>query len=381
MRLTVNKLTALHIMREMRASGHVLPRAHVGLLPPDPEPRKRWTKTALPLDALRLSAPPDASHKLYVAVPAQSARLKATFASNTVYEAGLPDDSFADVGGGVCIPCPELLFVEMAGVMSPAAHVLLGYELCGTFVRDADDPRAGEVAFGVPPVTSARKIRAYMDECHQVVGVALAERHLAYVEDNAWSPMEAVLATMLALPVEELGYGLGPLKLNVRRNNASELVARGSASSRVPDIELAGKPIGFNYDGKGHLDLDSVLFAEGQDATDAAAAVRKKYVDDLRRNRELMSMGKLVMPVVSEDLFAPGGLDSLVLEAVLAMDAFGMEVSAATRGCIGSVALSPRRQELVWSLLPWSEAASYARLLMERERRATSRAHEVIEIV
>ena len=258
-RLTVNKLTALHIMREMRASGHVLPRAHVGLLPPDPEPHKRWTKTALQLDALRLSAPPDASHKLYVAVPAQSARLKATFASNTVYEAGLPDDSFADVGGGVCIPCPELLFVEMAGVMSPAAHVLLGYELCGTFVRDADDPRAGEVAFGVPPVTSARKIRAYMDECHQVVGVALAERHLAYVEDNAWSPMEAVLATMLALPVEELGYGLGPLKLNVRRNNAPELVARGSASSRVPDIELAGKPIGFNYDGKGHLDLDSVL--------------------------------------------------------------------------------------------------------------------------
>ena len=100
MRLTVNKLTALHIMREMRASGHVLPRAHVGLLPPDPEPHKRWTKTALQLDALRLSAPPDASHKLYVAVPAQSARLKATFASNTVYEAGLPDDSFADVGGG-----------------------------------------------------------------------------------------------------------------------------------------------------------------------------------------------------------------------------------------------------------------------------------------
>ena len=90
MRLTVNKLTALHIMREMRASGHVLPRAHVGLLPPDPEPHKRWTKTALQLDALRLSAPPDASHKLYVAVPAQSARLKATFASNTVYEAGLP---------------------------------------------------------------------------------------------------------------------------------------------------------------------------------------------------------------------------------------------------------------------------------------------------
>lgn len=381
MQLTVNKLTALHIMREMRTSNSGLPRPRVDFAAPDPAPRKRWTKSALPLDVLRLSTAPSVDHKLDVAVPSQKTRLKASFASNTVYEAGLPNNSFIDVGGGVRIPCPELLFIEMVSVMGAASHVLLGYELCGTFARDADDPRGGGVMFDVPPATSVYKILAYMADCHQVIGVITARERLAYVADNAWSPMESVLAAMLALPIQELGYGLGPIELNVRHQNAPELISRGCVSSRVPDIELSGRPIGFNYDGRGHLDLDSILFAEGAGAHEAAAAVREKYVDDLRRSRELMAGGKLIMPIVSEDLFAAGALDILVLEALLAMEALGVDVPAMTRGCIESTTLSRMRQELVWSLLPWSEAPAYAKRLVERERRAVSRAHEVVETI
>lgn len=349
-------------------------------MPPDPSPRRRWVASALPLDELCLGAPPSKERPLCVAVPSQGSRLRSSFAINTVYEAGLPEGSFVGVGEKVQIPSPELLFVELSGVMSVPAHVMLGYELCGSFARDADDPREGDVAFGCEPLTSVAKITAFLDSCRQVVGTGRARRNLAYVQDNAWSPMEAVVATLLSLPVEDLGYGLGPICLNVRHENPKALVERGCAASRVPDMELVGTPLGLNYDGRGHFDLDSIVFAQAGKAAAAADAVRKKYVDDLRRNRELAAGGHLVLPVASEDLFAQGGLDAVVLEVILALEAFGHSMPTASRACLESGGLATARQELIWSLLPWSEATRYARELATREERATSQAEERIYV-
>lgn len=120
---------------------------------------------------------------------------------------------------------------------------------------------------------------------------------------------------MLSLPVVELGYGLGPVTLNTRHYTASYLVERGCPASRVPDIELVGLPLGFNYDGRLHLDLASIAKADGPHVETAVRQVREKYLDDLRRNRELTAMGVVTLPVTSEDLFREGGCDALVFEA------------------------------------------------------------------
>ena len=369
MKLSVNGLAGLRILRDVRRRDPSALRRRIDPPAPDPAPRKRWTVGALPLDALLLSEPPTKKRPLDVVVPKPAQRLGAGFVRNTVYGAGVRPGSFVDAGNGLAIPSPELLFVDMVGKLRFPVLVLLGYELCGTFGRDPADPMMGTVTFGVEPATSVAKIREFLEACTYLPGREDAYRALTYVADNAWSPMEAVLATMLTLPLTEGGYGLGELRLNVRHENPPELVARGCPESRVPDIELAVAPVGFNYDGRGHYDLQAV--AAATDGAGRAAAIkeaRSKYVDDLRRNRELMAMGKMILPVCSEDLFEEGALDALVVEALRCVEAMGVEVPGFAIGYLASAGAAKRRQELLWSMLPWSEAQDYARELEKKSR-------------
>lgn len=363
MRIAYNSLTALRVLRSARQERGRVRGTACDLTKPDLSPRTRLTAGILPLERLALDEAPSAQRPVHVAVPSAADRLEATFARCTVYGSGLPAGAFLDLGDGVVVASPELVFLEMARVMDPATHALLGYELCGSFARDARDARCGDVRYGVEPATSAARIERFLDKCGRVRGKSEARRALARVRDNAWSPMEAVLALMLVLPVREHGYGLSGVELNVRHEASPELVRRGVTRSRVPDIELAGTSVGFNYDGRGHLDLDSIAGAEPGDASAAAARVRERYVDDLKRNRELAAQGRLVLPVVSEDLFNVGALDTLVLEAMLAAEARGERSADDLRALLDSWPHAAMRQTLLRSLLPWRDAARYAREL------------------
>lgn len=371
-RIAVNGTTALRIVRAARRSGTLGSMRRVDLPAPDPSPHRRWYAHNLPLARLGLSEPPSTQHKLHVAVPSAAQRIQGSFADCTVYTRGLPPNAFLDAGDGVCVAGPELLFLELTGCMSAPVHVLLGFELCGTYARDPVSPRTGEVEFGARPATSVARLREFAEKS-RYRDAELALEHLSYVADNAWSPMEAVVAAMASLPVTEFGYGMGRVSLNARRANDGYLVARGCPESRVPDIEVVGARVGFNYDGRGHLDLDSISCAQDAgEALGAIAAVREKYVDDLRRNRELAASGVVTLPVTSEDLFAEGGLDVVMYETTKVMELMGQPVSDFTRGSLASRTMAARRQKLLWSVLPWSEAPALARDLLERERRELS---------
>ena len=190
--------------------------------------------------------------------------------------------------------------------------------------------------------------------------------------------MESIVSALAVMPVEELGYRLGPVRLNVRHENPEELVALGCCRSRVPDIEVEGSSIGFNYDGREHFDL-GMLVSEADDfeRTRAAREIREKYVDDLRRNRELAALGRVVLPVTSEDLFQEGGLDAVMLEAAAAMKALDGLTLPHVRAAVRSRTLRRARQRLVWSLLPWDAAAGWAREIAERERPKAMRGIDV----
>ena len=377
MRLAVNKMTALRILRALRSSRARLTSARTDLPTPDPAPRRRWSAATLPLDWLCLAEPPTGEHPVDVAVPAKSARIQPSFASCTVYASGLPDGAFVDLGDGLCISSPELLFLELAPIMSTAVHVLLGYELCGSFSRAAHDPRRGDVAFDVAPVTSVEGIGRFLDACHNVKGMGPARRTLAYVADNAWSPMEAIIAALATLPVVEYGYELGPVRLNMRHDNPAELVALGCRPSRVPDIEVVGTSVGFNYDGREHFDLAALESAASeQERLAVGRSLREKYVDDLRRNRELLAQGRVILPVTTEDLFAESGLDAVMLEAAYAIEHFDRARKDLTHATVASRALKRGRQRLIWSLLPWDAAEGWARDIIERERPKAMRVFE-----
>lgn len=366
MKLTFTKRSALAIIRSLRAGGskpHALG-CRTSVTAPDlGGSGKRWTRkriaaleSELGLD-VRLAKDP-----LEIAVPSAAARLRSSFVSSTVYAGCVPARSFVDIGGGLAVSAPELLFVEMAEVMGPIEHLMLGHELCGSFSRDAGDPYDGSITYGVPPLTSVGKITCFLESASRIRGITKARRSLAYLNDNAWSPTESLVTAFLRLPIDDLGYEFGSLTLNPRKYFERQLP--GAKESRVPDIVIDGTPVGLNYDGLTHLDLKSIARAgielgmnpgvsQTQLALDQAIeAVRAKAVDDIRRNRELAADGLQVFPLLKEDLYMPGGLDQVVVQLVrLIEESTGMAMEAQRR-ILRSRVLSEARHRMILSFLP-----------------------------
>lgn len=385
MQLTVNGASALAVLRAIRSGKcpacglHLRSLARCDLATPALDEGAKWTRRRLDLSAFG-AAPASKDRPTQVAVPSAATRIRSPYAHTTCYTRDLPAGSFVDTGAGLLFSSPELLFVEMSKVMDPAALALLGYELCGTFSRDPVDPRMGTVALGVEPVTSVARITAYLKTYGGKLSVPRARAALDAIGDNAWSPMEAVVAALMSLPVTEYGYGLGPLVLNQRVAVRPQAGGPQAPATRVPDILIADATVGINYDGQEHLDLDGLaeLAASTIDGTVGNAAlerakrkIRDKARDDLLRDRELAAEGLLVLPVTSEDLFSPGAADALMsVVCDLLEQRDGRDVSQA-RGAIASRALRQRRQLRVWSLLPWKDGETYARELLQLERRST----------
>lgn len=367
MRICVDKLSALRALRVYRRTGLPLPARRDELPVPNPSPHRRWTAPAIPAEPLDLAEPPNEKNPVDVLVPSAACRMQGSFVRCSSKAAGIPKRSYLDLRNGLHIPCPELLFLELASIMSTPSLALLGYELCGSYARDPQNPRMAEVVYGVEPATSVEKISAYLSKSGRRRQVLLARHALSYVADNAWSPLEAIVALLACLPAHELGYELGSVALNVRHEGATKLVELGCKGSRVPDIEIVGTCVGFNYDGHEHLDLESIRDAETQEAaSDALSRVREKYLDDLRRNRELAALGKVILPVESSDLFMRGGLDAVMLEAALAIrELDGRDVSS-TLAALDSASLTEARQQLAWSLLPWRKGIHHAREAQKR---------------
>lgn len=335
MRLAICKRSALRCLRHVRrVNGRAWPLGRrCDLSSPDPSPYQRWSRRRVEAERQRLFGRDVPGSALEVAVPHEGERIALSLARNTIYARGLPEGAFVQVTPELCMSSPELLFVELANELSPLQHLLLGYELCGAYAIDPIDPRHGEASMGLAPVTSVRAIRGFLDRARGVRGSDKARETLRFLSDNAWSPAEGALAALLALPLERYGYGFGPCLLNGRIQTPAELAGTTDARSRVPDIMIPGTNVGINYDGAGHLDLGRVSDAAREQALhpqsahakrslqESLDAVRGKAVDDIRRNRELSAQGLVVFPVVKEDLRAPRGLDRVVRQMLLAMDA------------------------------------------------------------
>ena len=363
MQITFNKMTALSLLRTLRANaqGCRALAIRTNIVAPDPFPRKRWSKKAF--QSIKFDVPFELdSYPVDVAVPNASMRLESRSASNTTYSAALPEGAFVSLGNGLALSGPELLFAELAGSMNPVEHLMLGHELCGSFSRDAKDPYNGPITYGVKPATSTERIGAFIDQASYVHGIAHARESLRFLNDNAWSPTESLIAALLRLPIDSLGFDIGDLVLNPREHATAQLP--GAKGSRVPDIVIAESAVGVNYDGFYHLNLHSVVtnaiemgahpeVSRAQAALNRAVRdVREKAVDDIRRNRELAAGGLFVFPVVKEDLYTPGGFDQVVEQLLNALETFSGRNVNEQRKILRKKALSRERHRAILSLLP-----------------------------
>lgn len=372
MRVTFCEHTALAITRSLRSrdpttSALTDPRARTDLEPFDISPRKRLTKSVFDSASLHIGNPFAAARPTRIAVTDVTSRLHSQYATSRLYVSGLPERSFVRIGNGVAISCPELLFVEMSCEMSPIQHLMLGHELCGGFSRSADDPRSGDVKYGCRPVTSVNAIRSFIEQTKHVRGLKEAHRTLDILEDGAWSPMESLVAAFMRLPLDNFGYNMGALRLNQRIFTPRELLATAEKESRVPDILLVGTSVGINYDGMAHLDLaaiaKSALKAGVENSEDPSTeahrelartmrSVRKKAVDDVRRNRELAADGLTVFPITKEDLREKGGFDRVIHQVLESIERTSDLDMTQTRKALADRNLCDMRQQLIWALLP-----------------------------
>lgn len=386
MLLTLEKTSALRATRHLRTERGISPSSlpRTDVLGPDPSPRKRWTPSAIDLSPVGRIAF-DEQHPLHVAVSDQERRPKLRGVETSVRGGSVPSDAYVNVGGGVAISSPELLFAELGEMMSPEVLLLTGLELCGSFSRDPLNPRDGNIRYELPRATSADAIRSFLADCAYIREISAARFVAPYLVDNAWSPMEAIVAVMASLPHELMGYGLGPLVLNPRKTLDGADLSLAEKATRVPDIVFGDTGVGINYDGGAHWDVMAVAEAAGRAAQnpddeearrelgEVLRSVRRKYADDRRRDRDLWLQGMTVFSATSFDLYDEGALDRLMGQVMRAIERKTGQSMQDQLDFLERPWFKKRRQRMLWSLLPGQRG---------RELSAKSRVpHEPREVV
>lgn len=365
MELCICGISSLSILRSIRCARRALPATRCGLVAPDPGGKGRWSRKALAraLDGIGPAAGFSAERPLHVMAPSAQSRLQPRWATSSVCSLDLPSDAFVRLDNGVRISSPELLFIEMGAVMSPAIHLLLGMELTGRFSRDAEKPREGNAFYDIEPVTSVAKLSAFIDACPNIKGVVQARKTVDLIVENAWSPMEAIIAALFSLPLSEMGYNLSPINLNERKVASEELAGALEKDSRVPDLLIRGTKIGLNYDGSDHFGLKHIADAARlcgarpgekhleDELAEAMAESRKRIIADKRRDRDLATMGYTVLPITLEDLAEQGALDRVVKQLCIALERAGRDMSL-TLLLLDMKPLAKSRQEFIWSMMP-----------------------------
>lgn len=189
--------------------------------------------------------------------------------------ASLPDQGVIDVGEGFLMSTPEFCFLQAASKLSLVQLILLGFELCGTYVVVEGEPARRREA----PLTSVAKLRAFIESAVGARGRAKAARALRYILDKSASPMETVLAMLLCLPNKLGGYGIPAAQMNYHVDVPSRMRKLADRSYCECDLCWPEVHLCLEYDSElHHADLD-------------------RRQSDARRRNTLLALGYTVVTV------------------------------------------------------------------------------------
>lgn len=152
---------------------------------------------------------------------------------------------FVRVGNGVFASCPELCFVQLALSLSFHELVKAGDALCGSFYVD---PLSNNGLGSRTPVTSKRRIEAFIRRNAGLHGVKQARRALGSMIDGAASPPEAFLWSVLSLSQRYGGYGIPNLAMNRRIRPSKKARSIARRETLVPDVSHLESRLAIEYD-------------------------------------------------------------------------------------------------------------------------------------
>ena len=204
-----------------------------------------------------------------------------------IFTGQTPAGCFIGIDNTLFVSSPEFCFLQMASILPLIKLIELGYELCGSYsLHAAGDPNIPARGFHIrEPLTSAKRLAAFVSRMPGVKGRQKALRALSYILDGSASPMETKLSIILTLPYKLVGFGFARPELN-RRIIPSKTDKRFSGKeSYICDLYWPDHNLAVEY--------DSALFHAGQD----------QIAEDSQRRNSLLMMGVAVITVTKQQLY------------------------------------------------------------------------------
>lgn len=199
------------------------------------------------------------------------------FVARHTHRHPLPARSLIVLNKDTLVVTPELLFLELAASreIDDIELLRIGFELCGTYVLDVSEDSWDGYTGTDAPITSAKKISAFIERCSGMNGSKRARRLARLIADGSHSPMETVAALLVSLPHCMGGWNLGRVKMNQRIMTAD--------GPKWVDIFFYKERVGLEYKGR------------------RAHSIERTARDDRRQNR-LTGTGITVLNIWYEDL-------------------------------------------------------------------------------
>lgn len=160
----------------------------------------------------------------------------------------LPRRAFLEIGSGIAVCSPELVFVQMAETLSVGELVALGYELCGCYPLDKDLPGALVRA----QLTTPNRLAAFIDRAKRIKGLRKARIAVQFVSAKSASVKETEMGALFLMPMRWGGLGLPPALANepVVLSEEAARIARGNRV--VCDLLWPQARVAAEYDGRAY---------------------------------------------------------------------------------------------------------------------------------
>jgi len=208
--------------------------------------------TLLKGDVFGLSFPLD------VTVSTAGSRRTSSIFKSHVFAGQMPDRCLINIGEGFLVASPELCFFQMASELPFAKLIELGYELCGTYSLPtgglADEARkaGGGAIYNLEPLTSVKRLSAFVTQMSGRHGVKRAIQALQYIVDGSGSPMETILSILLVLPYRLGGYGFTLPEMNRRIDPKAAAAKNPGKQFYKCDLLWKKHAVAVEYDSKLH---------------------------------------------------------------------------------------------------------------------------------
>lgn len=316
----------------------------------------------LPLRAVSCYIDIDKNHPMCVSVPNSQSRVSSSLVRSSICSVALPRQSYMSVelahDAFVAIESPAHSFASMAGALQKAilqghlnrlqARALLlayGYELCGSYSRDAKNPSTANCTYWIDPVATPEELTAWCEarEGHNALGIQLARSCAPFVLEGSASPAETIHGIAFTLRPQQGGLGMGVA--NVLMNKSLELnpVEEGLVHRLplTPDIRFP----------RLH---DLVLEHQGGDHDKPL-----QYQEDASRTQDYAALGHPMMMTSAADFASPTAYEDFLWRFVAWI---GHEMGSRTANHYQSILENPTyalaRHQLIATLIdrihdPW----------------------------